>query len=283
MLGVATILIAITQSVIDQVIYHEIILAYGERSAGRFDPIGISFNLSGYVWLYGLYVVALELLRMVVVASDEARRAAEARVLAHEARLQALRFQLNPHFLFNTLNAISGLMLAGSVKQAEQMLAKLSDFLRATLGKDEGALVPLVAELGIIEAYLDIESVRFGPALSVRIDCPESLFFAKVPVFILQPLVENAVKYAIAPSENGGRVTIRVRSEEGRLRIAVIDRGADVPVFVDSTGVGLDNTRARLAALYNGDASLHADAHEHGFTARLDLPLQIDGHEGVAG
>ncbi|MDZ4113703.1 MAG: histidine kinase [Brevundimonas sp.] len=204
----------------------------------------------------------------------EARlKASDALAAAERARLQALRWQLNPHFLFNTLNAISVNVMAGRGSIAERMLEKLADFLRASLDADAGELSTLEAEFEILEAYLDIEAVRFGDRLQVELVCPASLRAAPIPGFLLQPLVENAIKYGVGPS--AGPVTVRIeaqRAGDGDLRLIVSDTGDGSAASAPSAGVGLANVRQRLALQYGARARLEATATSGGFRAELHLP-----------
>ena len=145
---------------------------------------------------------------------------------AQEAQLRALRYQINPHFLFNTLNSLSSLVLTKRTETAEQMLMNLSTFFRATLSADPTADVPLEEEIKLQRLYLDIEQIRFPDRLTVEIDVPDELLDARVPVLILQPVIENAVKYGVARSRGAGHRSGSPRYEEaGRLHIKVKDNG----------------------------------------------------------
>lgn len=155
-----------------------------------------------YFWLQ--YYAALQEERMQVLRAE---------ALAHQARLQALRYQLNPHFLFNALNGISTLVTEVRTKEATAMIAQLSDFLRLTLENDGAAEVPLADEVEFVRRYLDIEPVRFGERLRVRIDVESGVLSAAVPALVLQPLVENAVRYAVTPREEGGRIVVEARHD----------------------------------------------------------------------
>jgi len=182
----------------------------------------------------------------------------------------ALRAQLHPHFLFNTLNAISALV-ERAPEQAERMIARLSDLLRATLETSD-AQVPLRRELEFVERYLAIERVRFGERLRVEMDVSPRALEAEVPHLILQPLVENAVNHGVARRAAAGRIWIRARREAGRLVLGVRDDGPGVPdVGAIEEGIGLASTRRRLEQLYGPDARL--DLHsERGFDVVLTLP-----------
>ncbi|WP_052697732.1 sensor histidine kinase [Luteibacter yeojuensis] len=224
-------------------------------------------------WVYFTALYALQMVILALVESIDALRTRERQLL--EARLAALRFQLNPHFLFNTLNAISTLVAEASVREAGEMIERLSRFLRASLTGEPTDLVSLSAELDMIHAYLDIEAIRFGDRLNVRYACQAGLAEAQVPSFILQPLVENAVKYAVAPAKQAVTIAIEASAENESLILVVEDDGRhDHAMAVPGTGVGLRNVAARLDALYGPAARMEAVRRERGFTAVIRLPLQ---------
>jgi signal transduction histidine kinase len=197
---------------------------------------------------------------------------------AQEAKIRALRYQINPHFLFNTLNSIASLM-AEDCGQAEAMLLNLSEFFRAGLAVDPLEEVRLADEIAHQQLYLAIELVRFPNRLSVSVELPEELAGALVPSLILQPLVENAVRHGVARSEAPTRIAIRASGADGRLIVSVSDdasKPADPPPSANGTGVGLENVRNRLRALHGEDHSLEAVPLETGgFRVTLSLPLRF--------
>jgi hypothetical protein len=201
---------------------------------------------------------------------------------AQEAQLRALRYQINPHFLFNTLNSLSSLILTQRTDVAEQMLMNLSTFFRATLSADPTADVSLEEEIKLQRLYLDIEQIRFPDRLTVEVDVPEALRSARVPVLILQPVVENAVKYGVARSRRHVTVRILAYEEAGRLHIKVKDDG-EVPAEElepgeGSTGVGLRNVCDRLTARYGSRAGcMHGPDPDGGFTVHLFMPVVRNG------
>jgi len=173
-----------------------------------------------------------------------------------EARLQSLLRQLEPHFLFNTLNGIASLMYS-DVAAADRMLVRLSELLRQTMAKSGAPLTPLRDELGVLEKYLDIERIRFRDRLAVEVDTDPATLDAQVPSLLLQPLVENAIRHGIEPKEGAGRITLRSARRGDRLVLTVADNGNGVPAGgFKREGIGLGNTRARLAELYGA---------QHGF------------------
>lgn len=191
---------------------------------------------------------------------EQQERALKATAMAHQAQLTMLRYQLNPHFLFNTLNAISTLVLEKSGNEANKMLTKLSSFLRYTLVNQPTQRISLDQELQATGLYLDIEKVRFGERLHIDFDIDDAARTALVPSLILQPLIENAIKYAIAPEIDGGTITICAKLVDRKLKITLKDTGpglADLDNIVSQSGsgVGIVNTKERLSQLYG-------DTHE---------------------
>jgi hypothetical protein len=199
----------------------------------------------------------------------------EARSAAQQAQLAALRYQLNPHFLFNALNSISALIVTRRNEDAERMTEKLSTFLRTSLSADPGELVPLEEELSLIEEYLDIESVRFGERLNVNVDCSPGACEALVPSFLVQPLVENAIKHGVAPSREPTEIAISASVDEGELCISVrncIPEASERLKVRGRKGVGLQNVRRRLEAVYGKRATLDAEPEDGSFVARIRIP-----------
>lgn len=205
---------------------------------------------------------------------DAQLKAAKSEIAENEALLVALRYQINPHFLFNTLNSISSLVVTNRAAQAEEMIGQLSDFLRVTLTDDAQAPQTLDHELETIEAYLNIEGVRFGDRLAIAIDCPDALRGAHFPTFILQPLVENAIKYGVAGSRRTVTVAIRARREGDCLIVAVEDDGDAAGDAAAGHGIGLTNVRRRLSALYGAAARLETAKRASGFASIVRLPFR---------
>ena len=206
------------------------------------------------------------------------RRAAAFAREAQEAQLRALRYQINPHFLFNTLNSLSSLILSQRIEKAERMIMNLSNFFRSTLSADPTADIALEDEIKLQRLYLDIEQVRFPERLKVEVDVPDHLSGVRVPVLILQPIVENAIKYGVARSRRAVVVRISAYEEAGRLHLKVKDNG-EVPASQDcidcgGTGVGLKNVCERLIARYGVQAGcFHGPDPEGGFTVHVILPV----------
>lgn len=229
-----------------------------------------------YVCVFGVNVALFHLVSARRHELQQAQELAHALSAAQHAQLAALRYQLNPHFLFNTLNAISAMIVTRRNDEAELMTDKLSSFLRASLASDPTELVPLDQELTLIEDYLEIESIRFGDRLHVEIDCASNACAVPIPSFLLQPLVENAIKYGVAPSLEPVVIRVTGRREGEDLVVIVEDdgRGSAQAVKTGSTGVGLDNVRKRLKAIYGDAATLSAHPADRGFAATIRLPAE---------
>jgi hypothetical protein len=197
-----------------------------------------------------------------------------------KAQLQALRLQLQPHFLFNTLNAISGTILVSRDKGIK-MIAKLSELLRQTLEMDATQILPLRREIALLKPYLDLERERFGNRLSIRIDVPDETLDASVPSFILQPLVENAIHHGTSRTIGRGTIFIQARKKGVHLELVVADNGANKdhdPTVPSGNGIGLSNTRNRLKRLYGDSAELALYRNDSGgMTSRIVIPFSMNG------
>ncbi len=205
--------------------------------------------------------------------------------LAQQAQLKMLRYQLNPHFLFNTLNAISTLILDNQNRKANHAVTRLSEFLRYTLDQDPMKKVTLRQEIEALNLYLGTERLRFGERLRLEYAVEEAALDALVPSLLLQPLLENSLKYAVSAREQGGMVRIEGRAREGLLELSVIDDGPGLREGVvpgERRGVGLANTRERLAVLY-GDSCRFAVLNSHpGLRVDMALPLETAPAGGEA-
>ena len=198
--------------------------------------------------------------------------------MAHEAQLKMLRYQLNPHFLFNTLNAISTLVLEQNTELANRMVTKLSSFLRYSLDNDPLQKITLEQELQALKLYLDIEKVRFEERLSLELNIEKAAKEALIPSLLLQPLIENAIKYGIAKAEGGGHLRISAKVFAGDLLMEICDDGPGCELIdnhiPDAKGVGLSNTRERLATLYGAEHSIKLSQTEpHGLTICIRIPF----------
>ena len=250
------------------------------HAAGHSSLIRLSFDRFGGRWYCALVLIAWSLLYFGLTqyrALGAAReRSIRSESLAREARLEALRYQVNPHFLFNTLNAISTLVVEVRTSEAAGMISQLCDFLRLTLAGDGEAEITLANEVRFARQYLEIERVRFGDRLAVSIDVASGLESLRVPALILLPIVENAVRHAIERNERGGCITIRAALQSDALHLSVTDDGpgrATTPVA--GSGVGLTNTRARLAQLFGSRHALRWSTLQNGGSQYL---IEIPAH-----
>jgi LytS/YehU family sensor histidine kinase len=213
-----------------------------------------------------------------VLLALEASREAEARVLqasmlARDAELRALKAQVNPHFLFNSLNSISALTSSDPSK-AREMCILLGDFLRRTLGLGEKQAIPLEEEMSLIRAFLAVEKIRFGARIRMEENIDKEALDVQVPPLLLQPLVENAVVHGIANLVEGGSIRLRAQCANGGLAIVIENSfDPDAPPRRRS-GVGLANVRQRLAARYGNRASFGASAQGDSFRVAITLPVE---------
>jgi two-component system LytT family sensor kinase len=230
----------------------------------------------GMCLFYGFVLLAWSLLYLGIHTQAEAdkQRAralqaeAAAQAAAQTAKLQALRSQLEPHFLFNTLNCISTLIVEQKSDLASEMISRLSDFLRMTLDAGEVTQVSVAEELDFVRRYVEIQALRFGDRLNVKIEADPQVLGARVPVLILQPLIENAVKHGILPSETGGTIKVRVVGDNGTLRLSVEDPG-NSSLCEGRAGLGLANARSRLSELYGENARLELHRTSSGSTVAV--------------
>ena len=211
---------------------------------------------------------------------EQTEQTLKATSAAHQAQLKMLRYQLNPHFLFNTLNAISTLILDGANETANKAVSRLSDFLRYTLDNDPMSRVTLGSELSAIDLYLEIEKVRFGDRLVIEKSIEAKAQDALVPSLILQPLIENAIKYAITPSEQGGTLRISARVQHKTLVLQISDSGPGLGNGNNgqkSCGVGLKNTRERLQQLYGDSQAFTLAPNEpSGLRITINIPYEVN-------
>ncbi|MCY7280259.1 MAG: histidine kinase [Sphingomonas bacterium] len=243
------------------------------------------------IWLF--FFAAWSAFYLATVAQAQAlraqRRAADAESAAHTAQVRALRYQVNPHFLFNTLNSLSSLIMTGRTERAEEMLLALSTFFRTSLSLNPTADVTLAEEIDLQRLYLDIEMIRFPSRLKVEIDVPKSLEDVRLPALILQPLVENAIKYGVSPTSDV--VTLRIVAEalgDDRMLLRVVNSGSKTQPKrrgrrdsdrIEGTGVGLANVCQRLEARFGTAATCDFGPLDGGgFEVRLSLPREL--HDG---
>ena len=245
-------------------------------------------SLSAYTgWLVSYYCIKyyklfIEEKNLALSAQNLAQQEHVKRLLAEgssrEAQLKMLRYQLNPHFLFNAINSINALIKTERNKEARMMLSKLSDFLRVSLDTDPKLLITLEREIEILDLYLQIEKVRFGDRLQLEFDIDPSCHKTLVPSLLLQPLYENAMKFAISKSVKGGKISFRTHLHDGQLHLTLADDGPGLPTdgqLNNETvrGVGLRNTRERLVSLYGDNYSFDLSSNTpHGLVISISIP-----------
>jgi hypothetical protein len=238
-------------------------------------------------WLF--FFAAWSAFYIAMLAQSEAhgaeQRAADAEAAAQTAQLQALRYQINPHFLFNTLNSLSSLVMTGRSDRAETMLLALSTFFRTSLSLDPGANVTLAEEIDLQRLYLDIEKARFPDRLHVEIDVPKELEEARLPALLLQPIVENAIKYGVSKSRKAVVLRIEARHLDNQRMVLEVSNklkngGRDeLPAAThEGTGLGLTNVSQRLHARFGSRASCRFGAMTSGgFKVSITMPVETNG------
>lgn len=214
-----------------------------------------------------------------LLLEEQADRMVRLEHQASAAQLAMLRYQLNPHFLFNTLNSISTLVLLKQTERANAMLSRLASFLRYTLVNESAAQVTLSQEIETLKLYLEIEKMRFEDRMRPSFNVDPAAMHARVPSLLLQPLVENAIKYAVTPQEGGADIAVDARRVGNRVRITVSDtgpgtRGPQVGGS-PSTGVGLANIRDRLSQAYGADHHIEANDTDGGFAVMIEIPYDM--------
>jgi sensor histidine kinase YesM len=233
--------------------------------------------------LYNLeYVTAIAvfyLLKYIDTITEKENEKTSLAIANNEMRLSLLKSQINPHFLFNTLNSISTLMNSNKTK-ARQMMTMLGDVLRYALDSNSVREVPLSDELTFIRNYINIQQVRFGKRLSYIEDIDNQCLTLTIPPMVLQPLVENSVKHGITPKEEGGTITVSIKRNNGKVSFRVADDGiglANKTNFESSnSGVGLVNSDMRLQNMYGKDSKIRVAAGEEGFVVNFNIPIDDD-------
>ena len=235
--------------------------------AGAFAML-FSVGLAGYLLAAASYQVSHA--REATARAE--RQALESEVAQRDAELRALRAQIDPHFLFNSLNSIAGL-IDGDPARARTMCLRLGDFLRRSLQVGSADRIPLGSEMALVEQYLRVEEVRFGDRLHISIHLDPSTADASVPPLLLQPLVENAVRHGIATTLDGGTVSVATRRAGERV-VIVVANPHDAEARRAGTGLGLDIVRRRLAATWGDEASLATERLAAGFRVSITLPYE---------
>jgi LytS/YehU family sensor histidine kinase len=220
-------------------------------------------------------------IKFYMMVQEEQQRRLKATAMAHEAQLKMLHYQLNPHFLFNTLNAISTLILDQDNRLANTMVTRLSRFLRYSLDNDPMLKVTVANEVDALKLYLDIEKVRFDERLQLAFDVEPAAQSALMPSLLLQPLVENSIKYAVSTAINGGAIAVSAAVSGNELVLSVADDGPGLDLshgrLPKGGGVGLVNCRERLKEIYAENQSFRLGTTEpHGLTVTIRIPLELE-------
>lgn len=228
------------------------------------------------VLIYGFVFAIAGIAQLQLRAQREAIRSLELERQLSAARLRALQMQLEPHFLFNTLNAITTLVELGRQNEAAEMLAHLNAILKTTLARSTPEKVPLSQELEMVENYLAIEQVRFADRLRIAIKVEPNALDGLVPCFLLQPIVENAIRHGIAHCENDGAIEASAHCDGSLLHLEVRDSGSSAPVSgAPGNGIGLKNTRERLSHFYPGGYSMRAEpSPAGGYRVHIAIPYE---------
>ena len=257
------------------------------RESG-FVPLVVGFSYI-HMTLLGAWSALYYAINYYLQVEEQTDRLERLEAQATSAQLAMLRYQLNPHFLFNTLNSISTLVLLKQTEPANAMLTRLSGFLRHTLVTQPGGKVSVAQEVETLKLYLDIERMRFEERLRTVFKVEPAAARASIPSLLLQPLVENAIKYAVSPQEEGARISLTAQVIGNRLRVIVADTGPGLQAQATarvsdslsgtravSTGVGLANIRDRLAQAYGDDHRFQIDnPPEGGFTVTIEIPYEL--------
>lgn len=256
-----------------------------EHEGGATLAIYFSNSISG-VWVMLVWSALYFGIKYYLLSQEEKQRYLKAISMAQEAQLKMLRYQLNPHFLFNTLNAISTLILDKDTELANGMVMKLSRFLRYSLDNDPMQQITVTEEVESLKLYLDIEEVRFGDRLTLHFGISEEAQGALMPSLLLQPLVENSIKYAVSRSINGGSIAVSASVEDGCLQLIVADDGPGLDLrqgrLPKGGGVGLANTRERLAQIYGDKQNFRLSSTEpHGLTITIRIPVSYAKQEAA--
>ena len=263
-----------------------------------FDGDFLSLFIGLFIWpltLLGAWSALYFAINYFLKVEEQADRLERLEAQATSAQLAMLRYQLNPHFLFNTLNSISTLVLLKQTEPANAMLTRLSSFLRHTLVTQPGGKVTVAQEVETLKLYLDIERMRFEERLQTDFRVEDTAAKAQIPSMLLQPLIENAIKYGVSPLEEGAEISLLAQIVGPRLRITVSDSGPgvdvggvadDLPAVMathkrrNSTGVGLANIRDRLAQAYGDDHRFEIRSPESGgFTVIIEIPHELADKE----
>jgi two-component system LytT family sensor kinase len=233
-------------------------------------------GLLAYFILYGTVLAVGSMLDSRQRLAQQQTEAARLSEQLSKAQLSVLRHQIEPHFLFNSLNAIAGLVRENRNDDAVSMIAGLSDFLRRILKDSHRQEVPLAEEMDFLQGYLDVQKVRFADRLHLSVDVPQELLVAQVPNLILQPMVENAVKHGIAKRAQGGTIRIRASRLNAMLTLSIFNDGPSLTADWETTGsgIGISNVRTRLRSLYGDSFDLRLQNQDNGVEVSVSVPFR---------
>jgi two-component system, LytTR family, sensor kinase len=251
------------------------------RASWHFVSLQFWQSIAWNLWMYWVIVGIFYGLDYYFGARDAQLRAAQLEGQLAKAELDVLKTQLQPHFLFNTLNLISSLIQTNAAS-ADDMIGDLGSLLRMSLESHAAHEVALAEEMKALDLYLNIQRLRFQDTLTVEIQIDPDTLEARVPHLILQPLVENAFRHGISRRVGPGRLRIESAERNGSLKLRISDNGPGTGGRTANSGIGLSNTRARLERLYGGRAALRVDDTAAGFSVELQFPLIIAGDGGGA-
>jgi two-component system, LytTR family, sensor kinase len=256
-------------------------LAHVARGSWHFVSILFWQSVAWNLWMYWVIVGIFYGLDYYFGARDARVRAAQLEGQLAKAELEVLRSQLQPHFLFNTLNLVSSLIHTDAAS-ADDMIGDLGSLLRMSLESQAAHEVPLAEEMKAVELYLNIQRLRFQDTLTVEVQIDPKTLEARVPHLILQPLVENAFRHGISKRVGPGLLRIESENGNGMLKVRICDNGPGAKEQIADSGIGLSNTRARLERLYGGRAALKVDHSPAGFSVELQFPLTVASNGGGA-
>ena len=272
--AVASVLISLIHIVIFVTLFHLTRLAFGS-SGSIIDTIRFAFTLDFHVGIVVYWMILL--LRYL---SDSERRLSKLQTELARAQLQALKMQLHPHFLFNTLNSISAL-LHKDVETADEMIGELGEFLRLTLTNPDSNEIVLRKEIDFLKCYLRIEELRFKDRLATDFEIEPDTLDALLPNLILQPIVENAIHHGVSVRTGSGQIRVTTQRENGKLRISIQDDGPGASEEIQE-GIGLSNTRERLRRLYGEQFRLEMEnLARGGFVVKIEIPFRVAATEVI--
>jgi two-component system LytT family sensor kinase len=253
--------------------YFMLLVLPGPNNYQAYWDATFPYRIGTGIFIYGLIILSYYLFISVTNLSEKKAKEARLESLVKETELKMLRSQINPHFLFNSLNSVSSLTITDPEK-ARDMIIMLSEFMRYALSKKDEQPVSLRSELENLRLYLDIEKVRFGDRLTTEENIEEQCLEVKMPVMILQPLYENAVKHGVYESTESVRIITQVKTSEGYIEITISNNYDTTPSSKRGTGTGLSNVARRIELFYDNKASINTTRENGIYTVKLYLPKE---------